>query len=333
MHIVIRRLVVAGVVGLLASACGLPFGLGQATTAQLLNGAADNIANAKSFEMTGSFTESSNNYTMDIQYQASGPSVHMDVTQGAIHVELLQVNGKVYYKGADAVSSYTTSDEFGKAEAKLIGNNWFTTSAATPIDLSDITNANKVKANFLTGASYDRKDNVQFNGQDTAELTDSDSIINITESQPYDLVRIRTKPGKTISGGMSDGDLALKNYNKDFGLGAPTLAYDLDDPTTLPPYYVVGSVNINGCDADPCVISAVVVNKGGTKTPTGASVLTFTLTSKADNSALGNCKVNITPDISHGASTTKGCSITSPAWSAFSGTYLYNATVDNPSYD
>ena len=90
MHTVIRRLMVGGVVSMLAAACGLPFGLGQATTAQLLNGAADNIANAKSLEMKGNFTESSNNYTMDIEYQSTGPSVHMDITQGAVHVELLQ---------------------------------------------------------------------------------------------------------------------------------------------------------------------------------------------------------------------------------------------------
>jgi len=322
---------VGGVVSMLAAACGLPFGLGQATTAQLLNGAADNIANAKSFEMKGNFTESSNNYTMDIEYQSTGPSVHMDITQGAVHVELLQVNGKVYYKGSDAASSYTGSDAFGKAQAKVIGDNWFTTKDATPIDLSDITNANKVKTNFLTGATYDRKDSVQVDGKDTAELTDADSIVNITESQPYQLVRIRTKAGKDVNG-MTDGDLTLTNYNKDFGLSTPTTSYDLDDPSTFPAYYAVLSVNVNQCD-DPCRISAVITNKGGTKSGSAPSVLKFTLTSKADNSSLGSCTINITPDFSHGASSTKGCSISSSQWTAFSGTYLYDASIDNPAYD
>jgi hypothetical protein len=331
MHVVIRRLVVAGVVGLTATACGLPFGLGQATTAQLLNGAADNIANAKGFEMSGSFAETSNSYSMDVQYQSAGPSVHMDITQGSIHIELLQVNGKVYYKGSDALSGNTGSDDFGKAEAKLIGDNWFTSGSATPIDLSDITNANKVKANFLTGATYDRTDGVQVDGQATAELTDSDSIINITESQPYELVRIRTKPGKNING-MSDADLTLKNYNKDFGLASPTLAYDLDDPTTLPPYYSVVSISVSRCD-DPCIITAVVTNKGGTKSGATPSVLKFTLTRQDNNSVLGTCTVNIAPDFAHGTSATRGCSISSPQWSAFGGTYLYAGSIDNPGYD
>jgi hypothetical protein len=327
-----RKVLVAGVVALIAAACGLPFGLGLPSTSQLINGADDTIAKTSGFEITGSFTQASDKYSVDMQYQASGPAVHMDVTKGSTHVEQLQVSGKVYARGQDVVGSYTGSDDFGQAAAKLIGSNYFTTKSLQRIDLSEITNADKVKANFLTSATYSRKDHEQVNGQDTAELSDSESILNITESSPFQLVRIRTKPGSSLSG-TSDVDFTLRNYGKNFNLVTPAVTFDLDTFDGFPPFYsVAGSININGCNADPCVISAVLVNKGGVTTASAPPTITFTLTNKADNSALGSCQVTIAPNVAHGASTAKGCSITSAAWHTFAGTYLYDAAVTNPAY-
>jgi hypothetical protein len=305
--------------------------LGLPSTSQLINGADDTIAKTSGFEITGSFSQDSKKYTVDVQYQASGADVHMDVTQGSTHVELLQINGKLYTRGQDVVGSYTSTDAFGQAAAKLIGSNYFTTKSAQPIDLSDITNANKVKANFLTSATYSRKDHEQVNGQDTAELSDSESILNITESSPYQLVRIRSKPGSSLNS-TSDLDFTLKNYGQSFNLVAPAATFDLDTFNGFPPFYSVASINVKGCDADPCVISAALVNKGGTTTGSAASTVTFTLTNQADNSPLGSCQITIAPDVAHGASTSKGCSITSAAWHSFIGNYLYDATVTNPAY-
>ena len=49
------------------------------------------------------------------------------------------------------------------------------------------------------------------------------------------------------------------------------------------------------CD-DPCVLSAVVENKGGTTGASSPSTVNFALTSDTDNSVLGSCKVTIQPD-------------------------------------
>ena len=68
---------------------------------------------------------------------------------------------------------------------------------------------------------------------DTAELSDSNDILNITEASPYQLVRLRTKPGKTVSD-VKDGDLTFSNYNKNFNISVPTDAFNLDDPIDLP---------------------------------------------------------------------------------------------------
>jgi hypothetical protein len=329
-----HKVLIAAVVCFAAAACGLPFGIGQASTAQLLNGAADSLGKASGFEVNGKFTSGSDNYQIDIQYQSSG-SAHATVTVGTTKVEFIQSNGKLYYHGKDAASGFVGSDAFGQAEPIAVGDKWFTTSKATPIDMSGFTDASKVKANFLNTVSLSRKDDVTVNGANTAELSDSDSIINITESSPYQLVRLRTQPGKTSSS-VSDLDLAFSNYNKDFNISVPAGALNLDDPSTFPPFYQVAAINLSRCNGDPCNVSATVQNSAGAKGASAPSTVTFTATNDADSSVLGTCKATVSPDVANGAKATVGCSITGGAWTAFvqnGGSFHVKAEPDNPAYD
>lgn len=329
-----RKVLIAAMVCFTAAACGLPFGIGQASTSQLINGAADTLGKASGFEVAGKFTTGSDKFQVDIQYQSSG-AAHVNVTVNSTQIEAIQSNGKVYYHGKDAASTFVGSDAFGQAEPIAVGDKWFTTSKATPMDMSGFTDAGKVKANFLNTVSLSRKDNVTVNGVNTAELSDSESIINITESSPYELVRLRTQPGKTSSS-ASDLDLAFSNYNKDFSISVPTDALNLDDPSTFPPFYQVTAINISGCNGDPCRVAATVQNAAGTKGASAASTVTFTATNDADNSVLGTCKATISPDIANGAKANVGCSITGGAWTAFvqkGGSYHVKAEPDNPAYD
>jgi len=328
-----RRLVVFGVASLMMAACGLPFGIGQASTSQLINGAADTLSKATGFEVNGTFTTGSDKYQIDLRYQSSG-AAHMDMTKGTTHLEVLQINGKAYYRGKDFVASVAGTDAFGQALARAVGDKWFTSKDATPLDMSGFTDAAKVKANFLNTLSVSRKDNVTYNGADTAELSDSNSILNITESSPYELVRLRTQSGKTVSD-VTDMDLAFSNYNKDFNITQPTDVFQMDDPTTWPPYYAATAINLDRC-LDPCNVSATVQNRGGAKGAPASSTVTFTATNDADNSELGTCKATISPDIANGTNTTVSCSITGGAWTAFAqngGHYHMKADIDNPAYD
>ena len=329
-----RRFLVVAVVGFVASACSLPFGIGQASTSQLINGAADSLSKASGFEIAGKFTTSSTDFTIDIKYQ-SPSSAHVDLAFSGHTIEALQISSQTYYKGQDAATSFAGSDAFGQAAPKAIGDKWFTTSKATPIDLSGFTDPQKVKANFLNTVTVNRTDNVTVNGQDTAELSDSSSILNITEQSPYELVRVRSKPGVTVSD-ATNMDLVISNYNKSFGLSAPSGALNLDDPSTFPPFYVVNSVNIGGCNGDPCTVAATVQNKAGTTGASAPSTVTFTATNDADNSTLGTCKATIQPDVANGATKTVSCQITGGAWSQFvqnGGNYTVKAEPDNPTYD
>ena len=331
-----RKLLLTSAAALMIAACGLPFGLGRASTSQLENGAADNLAKAKSFEAKGTFSESGTSYKFDTEYVA--PSTEdVKVTQGNLDYEILQLSGKVYVKGSQYLASVIGNSPEDQSIVKVVADRWYTTKDITPIDTSSITDANKVKANFLTTIADKRSDDVNIDGQQTAELTLSDSIVNITENSPYRLVRLRSVKGKTVNG-VSDFDMTFSNYDKDFGIQQPTNVFDFDDPTTWPPLYKVDSVSqktvpgTSSCD-DPCVLSAVMENLGGVNGASSPSTVTFSLTSDTDNSSLGTCKVTIQPNHPHGQQFNVSCSIQSSAWTNFSGNYHYAANADNPAYD
>lgn len=329
-----RRLLLVAFAGTMLAACDLPFGIGQASTSQLINGAADNLANASGFELGGKFTTGGDRYSMDVQYEHSG-AAHTDITKGTTHLEVLQVNGKAYYRGKDYIVGVAGSDTFGQALARAVGDRWFTSKNATPLDMSAFTDANKVKANFLNTLNMNRKDHVTVSGQDTAELSDSDTILNITESSPYRLLRLRTQPNKTVQE-VSDVDFGFSNYGKDFKIAEPTDIWQMDDPSTWPPYYVVTVINLNGCNGDPCTVQATVQNSGGAGTAPAPSTVTFTLTNDADSSVLGTCQAPIQPNIGNGQSKNVSCQVTGSGWAKFvsvGGNYHAKAASDNPAYD
>jgi len=286
-----RRLLGVAAAALLAAACGLPFGLGLPSTTQLINGADDELAKASAFEMAGRFTTGSDSIQLDVQLTAPS-TVQMTVTVSSIQREVIQIGGKVYNRGKDYVPTLLGTDTNGTALAHAVGSHWFTSKDAIPLDTSGFTVTSKLKTQFLSALTYNRKDNVSADGVDTAELSGSASILNITESSPYRLVRLRTAQGQTVSD-VTNLDFVFTNYNKNFGTQAPTNVFDLDDPTTWPPYYFAESISISngGCTHSSCwsggpcstpsdcqakamgwrsatLLSSVLKNHGGT---TGAS--------------------------------------------------------------
>lgn len=327
----VRAAVAIGASCLLVAACNLPFvGPSLASTSQLINGAGDSLAKASGFEMTGAFDDTTGTYTMDLQYTAP-TTAHMVMTQNGLQIEVIQTNGKLYYRGKDFIAGQVGSNAGAQKILRAVGDRWFTSKSATPIDMSGFTDAAKVKANFLTSLTVARKDNVNSGGQMTAELSADSYVLNITESSPHQLVYMRTTAGKTVSN-ISNAKLAFTNYNKSFGTLAPGNVFDLDDATTWPPLYTAVSVENSQCN-DPCVLSAVLRNDGGLAGASAPSTVTFSLLDD-NNNALGSCKVTISPDIANGKQVTESCSISSAAWTNYAGsTYQYEAVPDNPTYD
>ena len=149
---------------LVIAACGLPFGLGRASTSQLENGAADNLAKAKSVEAKGTFTQDTTLYKFDTKYVAPATE-DVQVTQGSLSYEALQINGKIYFKGSGYLESQITDPTEARQLAKVVGDRWYTSKNAQPVDTSAITDANKVKANFLSTIADKRTDDVVVDGK------------------------------------------------------------------------------------------------------------------------------------------------------------------------
>ena len=305
-----------------------------AITSELVNGAADSFAKATQLRVTGSATEDGDTPALDVQFTPPSTDHVTLIQNGNINVGSVGINGKYFYR-AGLHRPFCWDGASDQQLARAVGDRWFTSSSAVPFDVGAFTDASKVKDNFLTTSSLKRTDNVSTNGVMTAELTAGDYILNITEASPYRLVLLRTAPGKTVQK-LSDAKLAYSNYNKDFAIQTPTDVVDKDNHATWPPMYTRVSIEHSGCN-DPCTLSAVYRNDGGTTGASAPSTINFTLTSKADGSALGSCKATIQPDVANGQTVTEKCSISSSAWTAFNNVngnvYIYNAVVDNPAYD
>jgi hypothetical protein len=327
----LRLLAAIGAAGLLAAACALPFGgPSLATTAELINGAAAGFAQASGFEVAGAFDDTTTSYTMDIQFTAP-TTAHVFVNKGNLKIELIQIDAKEYYRGKDYLASQVGSDAAAQRLIRAIGDRWFTSKSATPVDLSGFTDAFKLKAGFLTNFAVARKDNVSSGGLMTAQLTAGGYILNITEASPHHLVQVSTTHGTIVDNKYANAKFAFSNYNKTFGIAPPTSVFDIDDKSTWPPLYSAVSIENSRC-SDPCVLSAVLRNTGGLTGAPSPSTVTFSLLDSS-NQVLGSCKVAITPDVPNGQQVTESCSISSAAWTNYRSTYTYEAVPDNPAYD
>jgi hypothetical protein len=315
----------------LASGCAIPFvGPSLPSTADLVNGAATNFSSASSVEVTGAFNQSGYQYTIDMQVVPPS-TVHLTMQENNIQLEAVQLNGKLFFRGADFLAKQVRTDPAGQRLAKAIGAGWFSSKATNLIDMSSFTDAAKVKANFLNTMAVKRQDTLGSDGVKTAELTGPGYTLNITEVKPYRLVSLRiARVASTPE--FTDAELAFTNYNKDFGITAPTTVFDLDDHSTWPPLYFRVSMSPAGCN-DPCTLSAVFQNDGGTAGAPAPSTVLFTLANQAGGGLFGSCTTTIRPDVPNGAQVTQSCGISSPALRTFTGTYIYNAVVTNPAYD
>ena len=318
---------------LLFTGCAVPR-IGQASTSDLINGAGTELAHATGLEVSGAFSKDSEDFSVDIQLNPPH-SAHITAgksasTQTSVNYEAVQIDGKDYYRSLDLARSATVDTPQAKLVARMLENRWFTYKG-TPFDLGIFASAADIKANFLTDLRVSRKDDVDAGGQNTAQLATGDYVVNITEASPHRLVFVQTVAGKTVQG-MSQAHIAIKSYNKDFAIQAPTKVIDLDDPTTWPPLYTIVSVENSQCGS-PCTLSAQVKNLGGLEGASAPSSVTFELTNTANHSVLGSCTVTIQHDIAHNQTATERCTISSSAWANFSGRYTYGATPHNPAYD
>ena len=310
------------------AACNLPFGLGLPSTRALESGASDALTSAKSFEITGSYSEPGHRWTIDLQL-ARRDFEHVTVSDGTVKLEAVIVfGGTAYFRGHDFLSQHMGNDPASRNLVNAAGDAWWAGSAALAPNLADFTDGSRVKSTFLGAAVTQRTDHVSVDGIAAIDLSGPRADVFIAEAAPYQLLRIKMKSGAQADG-VSDGDLRFTNFGKDFGLVVPQDVINFADLSTLPPSYTVVSIDSNGCGAPICSVTAAVKNLGGMSGAQAPSSVTFTLTDSGSGRVLGTCQANIQPDVGYNATTKVSCAVTGLRSTDFNAATV-SATPNNP---
>jgi len=320
----------AGLVGAIVvaalSACDLPFGLDLATTRSLESGATGTLVAADSFEITGSYSDGSHQWSIDLQLSRPG-SEHVTVSTADVKLEAIILGNKTYFRGQQFLSAHMGSDLVSRSFVKAAGDGWWKGSAGQIPHLADLTDGNAFRSTFLGQAVTQRTDHVSVDGIDAVDLSGARGEVFITAQAPYRVLRVRLKHGVVVDG-IRDADLRFVNYNHAFQISAPTNVIDFSNLTTLPPIYTVVSVDTSGCGS-PCVVSALLKNLGGLVGARAPSTITFAMTDTASRQVLGSCQARVVPDVAYNATTTVMCSIDNVS-AQTSNAASVTATPDNP---
>ena len=319
--------VVAGAVVLAgASACEAPFGLGQPATRALENGAADTLTAAKSFEITGSYSESGNRWSIDLQV-IRPDTKHVVIGKSDLKLEAIILGGAAYFRGNQFLSQHMGNDPVSQNLVKAAGNAWWKGSAVDIPRLPDFSDGISFRSAFLGTAVKSRTDHVTVDGLDAIELSGPRADVFVGANPPHHLLRVRLKSGALVDG-MNEADLGFGNFDSDFRIAAPSDVIDFSNLSTLPPIYTVISVDTSGCGS-PCVVTARLKNLGGKIGAQAASTISFTMVDSATRATVGSCQAQVQPDVGYNATTSVSCTI-----SAVSGQQanaaIVTATPENP---
>jgi hypothetical protein len=308
------------------SGCNLPLGLDLATTRSLESGATGSLVAADSFEITGSYSDGSSQWSIDLQ--VSRPSSdYVVVTMPDLKLEAITLDNTTYFRGQQFLSARMGSDLVSRSFVKAAGNGWWKGSAGQVPHLTNLTDGNAFRSTFLGRAVTQRVDHVSVDGIDAVDLSGTRGEVFITAQAPFRVLRVRLKHGVVVDG-IRDADLRFVNYNHDFQISAPTNVIDFSNLTTLPPIYTVVSVDTSGCGS-PCVVSALLKNLGGLVGARAPSTITFAMTDTASRQVLGSCQARVVPDVAYNATTTVTCSIDNVTAQP-SNAATVTATPDNP---
>ena len=315
------------------SVCQAPFGLGQPSTRALENGAADTLAAASSFEISGTYTEAGTSWMIDMQIVRSGRR-HMTVSSSDMKLEAIiffdpagTTPTDSFFRGNAYLSQHMGADPASRNLVKAAGNAWWKGTAVDVPRLPDLTEGSALRATFLGTAVTQRKDNVVVDGSDAVNLSGSRADVFVAANAPHQLLHLRMKSGATVDG-VSAADFQYTNFDKDFKIVKPTDVIDFSNLSTLPPIYTVVSVDTSRCGAT-CVVSAVIKNLGGKLGAQAPSTIAFTMTDSATKQTVGTCNVQVVPDVGYNATKTVSCTINTVSGQQANAA-IVTATPTNP---
>lgn len=319
------RLLVAAAVALATAACDPTLGLTLPSERALEDGAANGLAESKSFEVKGSYaTGSGPIWNVDLQYTPGAQ--HANASSAGVSVEAIILGPVAYFRGQSFLASHLGNDPLSQNLVKVAGNAWWMGAPGYIPAMKEFTDGATFRSTFLGSANTRRSDHQSVDGQDAVELSGTRADIYIAAAPPNRLLRVHLKSGAVVDT-LSDADLHYSRYNAVGLIKAPTDVIDFSNLSTLPPIYTVLSVDTSACAA-PCAVSAVLKNLGGPTGATGPSIVTFTLAAAVSGTQLGTCQAAVVPDVGYNATTTVSCTInvaTPPENAA-----VVTASVNNP---
>jgi hypothetical protein len=308
------------------SACDLPFGLGLPTTRNLQKGATGTLTAATSLEITGSYFEGTNRWSIDLQLTRPD-SEYGSVTAGKLKLEAIILGKDAYFRGQDFLSAHMGDDLVSRSFVRSAGNGWWKGSAGQVPQLRELTDGSAFSTTFLKQAVTERIDRLSVDGVDAVDLSGPRADVFIEAQAPFKVLRVRFKHGVVVDG-IHDADFRFLNYNRDFRIAAPGDVIDFSNLSTLPPIYSVLSLDTSGCTS-PCTVSALLKNLGGMSGAQSPSTVTFTLTDTASRQAVGSCQAEVVPDVGYNATTTVACTIDKLATQS-ANAITVKASADNP---
>ena len=308
------------------SACDVPLFTGLPSTRALEDGAVDSLTGAKSFEITGSYTDSEVRWSIDLQVVRPSTQ-HLVAKAPNITLEAITIDQTTYYRGQDFLAAHVGSDPISQSLVRAAGNGWWTGPVAQVVRLSEFTVGSYFRLAFLGPVASRRTDHVNVDGVQAVELSGIRADVYIAAVAPYQVLRVHLNKGVKVDG-MTDADLSYGGFNRDFAIAAPPNVIDFSNLSTLPPIYVVISVDTSRCGS-PCAVSAVLKNVGGQSAARAPSSVSFSVSDAASGSVVGGCSSQISPDVGYNGTTSVGCTIGDLNGQQLNAA-IVSATVDNP---
>ena len=319
----LKTAVPACVLLLAVAGCDAPFTV--PSTRALESGAGASLA-SESLEVTGSYTDGEQAWTIDVQL-ARPISEYLTIKSASVSLEAIVVGGETFYRGSDFLAQHLGKDPASLNLLKAAGHAWWKGVAYLAPNLADFTDPARFGATFFGSNVAQRTDHVAVDGVDAADLSGPRADVYVAEASPYQLVRVDLKRGVSVDG-LTGAVLRYGNFNHGFNIAPPADVIDFSDLSTLPPNYTVTDVDTRACGT-PCVVSAHLTNLGGIKGASAPSTVAFTMTDGATGAVLGSCTATVQPDVGYNSTTTVSCTINGLSGQAYS-TATVTATPTNP---
>lgn len=296
------------------------------STRALEDGAADSLSTAKSFEITGDYTDGSDRWSIDVQI-APPDKERASITGPNVKLEAIITGKSAYYRGQQFLDQHTPSDPNTVSLVRAAGNGWWKASTGGLVQLPDFTEGQSFRTTFLGPVASRRVDHVTVDGQPAVDFAGVRGDVYLAATPPYRPLRVHLNQ-KVAVDGLIAADLRFTNFDKDFAITAPQNVIDFSNLSTLPPIYYVISIDTSGC-ASPCVLSAELKNIGGQGGAKAPSSIVFTVTDAATSNQVGTCSAVIAPDVGYNATTSAGCTIGDLNGQSLNAA-IVSAAVDNP---